>query len=226
MRGPGEADGLGRKDRGIERITTRDGPLLGLDRPASTREPRSPGWRASGRRRSTSPQPPRLRARDAARSRSRRERPRPQLDRGDRQPGAGRPAGALARARDRRPGRPLSASRTPPTVPGRRGPLGPTPGRTPKAHGEHQRGESAEEPDGIDQDQRQAVDAEPVEEPEPVPGDIEAQEGQRDVAGGSPTHHLARLEQRRRARHQPIDCDGGAEHRGDRAEHGGHATVG
>jgi hypothetical protein len=91
-------------------------------------------------------------------------------------------------------------------------------------HGQRQRHGAGQQPDRVDQDQRQAADREPVQEPEAVAGHVEAQEGERHVVRGAPAPHLARLEQRRGARDEPVSRDDGAERRGDRIEHDGHAT--
>jgi hypothetical protein len=96
---------------------------------------------------------------------------------------------------------------------------------TAQQHGHRERDGARQEPDGIDQDQRQAADREAVQQPERVAGDVEGQEGQRDVARGAPPAHLARLEQGRGARDEPVSRDDGAERRGDRIQHADDATT-
>jgi hypothetical protein len=95
---------------------------------------------------------------------------------------------------------------------------------TAQQQGHRERDGARQEPDRVDEDQRQAADREAVEQPERVAGDVEGQEGQRDVARGAPPAHLARLQQGRRPRDEPVSRDDGAERRGDRIQHGSDPT--
>lgn len=103
----------------------------------------------------------------------------------------------------------------------------PGPTRAPAEHdGDGQRGRAGHQPDGVHEHQRDAADRKAVQQPEPVARDVEGEERQRDVARCAPPEHLARLQQRRRARHEPVSRDDGSEQWGERVEHGDDGTAG